>query len=278
MTDQYYLIGERVSASPTPGMFNAAFENAGVDAEYSAVSVATEQLSAQFSSLKSKGAKGFNITIPFKTTVIPLLDGLDGTSAKIGAVNTVKEAGRAYFGYNTDVYGITRSLELHEKTEAEKALLIGAGGAARAFCEVADEIGCRSITVAVREATRAAKFIDMMTAAFPETEFELCSIDSLRGGDFDLVFNASPIGSAGIPLPDSLRRVLMGDMLVFDAVYYPAETELLAAAASKGSQTIAGYQMLLHQAVASFEIWTGQRPSEQVMERVFLDTIRRNER
>ncbi len=277
MTDHYYLIGEGVSSSPSPMMLNAAFKHFGLDAEYCALSVTKERLRDEFLSLKERDVKGLNVTIPFKTAVIPLLDALDKLPAKIRAVNTIKRSGEAFIGYNTDVHGITRSLEMHEKTESEKALLIGAGGAARAFCEAAHRLGCRSITVAVRDASRTSHFIEDMEVAFPRVRFDLCTLDSLREGDFDLVFNASPIGSKGIPLPASVGRILATGMLVFDAVYHPVETELLAAAVSAGCETINGYEMLLGQAAGAFELWTGLTPPQQVMERAIPD-LRRNAR
>lgn len=275
MTGQYYLIGDGVSASPSPAMLNAAFEHLGVDAEYFALSVPRERLHDEFRSLKEKGVKGLNVTTPFKTTIIPLLDSLDELSAKIRAVNTIKRSEGAYTGYNTDVIGITRSLEMHEKTGSERALLIGAGGAARAFCEAARRLACGSITVAVRNPSRASRFIEDMDDAFPKAEFNLCTLDSIPGGDFDLVFNASLIGNEGIPLPASVRRILKPGMLVFDAVYHPIETELLAAATRTGCQTIRGYEMLLGQAAGAFEIWTGLKPPLEVMERPVLDSLRR---
>ncbi len=277
MTDRYYLIGEGVSASPSPAMLNAAFKHFGLDAEYCALSVPKARLRDEFLSLKEKNAKGLNVTTPFKTTVIPMLDALDELPAKIRAVNTIKRSGEVYTGYNTDVYGIMRSLEMHEKTESEKALLIGAGGAARAFCEAAHRLGCCSITVAVRDTRRISHFVEDMKAVFPKAHFDPCTLDSLRQGGFDLVFNASPIGIEGIPLPASVRRILTTGMLVFDAVYHPAETELLAAAVSTGCETINGYEMLLGQAVGAFEIWTGLNPPQQVMERALLQ-LRRNAR
>jgi shikimate dehydrogenase len=275
MTDRYYLIGEDVFASPSPAMFNAAFRYFELDAEYYALSVPRERLRDEFLSLKEKGTKGMNVTIPFKTALIPLLDVLDELSGKIHAVNTIKSSGGNYIGYNTDVYGITRALENHGKTTSERALLIGAGGAARAFCGAADHLGFRAMTVAVRDMGRASDFIEDMEDAFPNAQFNLCELGSLRDRDFDLVFNASPIGSKGIPLPSYVRQVLRPGMLVFDAVYNPVETELLAAAARAGCKTVKGYEMLLGQALSAFETWTGRRPPPRVMERDMLDLIRR---
>ncbi len=274
MTDQYYLIGEEVSASPSPAMLNAAFRHSGLDAEYHALSVPRTRLHDEFLSLREKGAEGLNITIPFKTDVIPLLDGLDDLSDKIRAVNTVKRSGGAYIGFNTDVYGIVRALGIHRKKSSESSLLIGAGGVARAFCGAGDRLGFGSITVAVRDPMRASGFLEDMKAAFPKLVSGICEIGSLREGGFDLVFNATPLGSEGVPPNSALRRILTPETLVFDAVYRPVQTELLAAASSTGCETINGCELLLGQALGAFEIWTGRSASPQVMEREMLTLIR----
>lgn len=277
MTDSYYLIGG-VSASPSQSMLNAAFDNVGIDAEYSVLQVPRERLSDEFVSLTERGVEGLNVTMPFKTAIIPLLDGFDEVSAKIGAVNTIKRSGEEYTGFNTDVYGIIRSLEVHGKMDVDKALLIGAGGAARAFCEAAHRLDCESITVAVRDTSRASEFMDDMERVFPDTELTLYPIDSVPRDDFDMVFNASPIGSDGVPLPESVRQALTDDAVVFDAVYRPIETELLASATSLGCLTVKGYEMLLHQGAAAFEIWTGVAAPELVMEGALLDYLRSTSR
>jgi shikimate dehydrogenase len=295
MTDRYCVIGRDVSRSPSPAMMNAAFTASGIDAVYGQVSVGEDEFAAEFSRLMNRGFRGMNVTIPFKTIVIPSLAGLDGVATRIQAVNTVKreddeeeeEEGGGYFGHNTDPDGIVEPLKKRleraasgtgrggreEGAEApldlRNALLIGAGGAARAFCEAMNRIGCVDVAVAVRDVGRASSFAQEMEKAFPRMNLTLAPMDDLRHLNHDLVFNASPMGAGGGGgrLPDELKRILPGTKLVFDAVYRPRETELLVEAARNGSEVIYGEEMLLHQGMAAFKLWTGHEAPEDVMRR-----------
>ena len=170
-----------------------------------------------------------NVTIPFKTAVIPWLGGLDSVATRIQAVNTVKleEDGR-YIGHNTDPDGIVGPLQaIAASLEVRNAMLIGAGGAARAFCEAMNRIGCLDVAVAVRDVERSRRFVLEMEKAFPRINLTLASMEDLHHLNHELVFNASPMGAGGEPLPKELKRVLPGSKVVFDAVYRPRETKLL---------------------------------------------------
>ena len=107
-------------------------------------------------------------------------------------------------------------------------MLIGAGGAARAFCEAMNRMGCIDVAVAVRDVERSRRFVVEMEKAFPRMNLTLASMEDLHHLNHDLVFNASPMGAGGEPLPKELKRVLPGSKVVFDAVYRPRETKLLA--------------------------------------------------
>jgi shikimate dehydrogenase len=290
MTDQYCVIGRDVSRSPSPAMMNAAFAASGIDAVYGQVSVGEDKFAAEFSGLMNRGFRGMNVTIPFKTIVIPSLTGLDGVATRIQAVNTVKredgEERGGYFGHNTDPDGIVEPLKKKLERAASgtgrggreegpkspldlrNALLIGAGGAARAFFEAMNRIGCVDVAVAVRDVGRASSFAQEMEKAFPRMNLTLAPMDDLRHLNHDLVFNASPMGTGGGGrLPGELKRILPGTKLVFDAVYRPRETELLVEAARNGSEVIYGEEMLLHQGMAAFKLWTGHDAPEDVMRR-----------
>jgi shikimate dehydrogenase len=267
MTDHYCVLGKDVSRSPSPAMMNAAFRALRIDADYAAVSVPDAGLTREFGRLAASRFKGMNVTIPFKTAVIPLLSGLDGVATRIQAVNTVKleEDGR-YFGHNTDPDGITGALKgALASLDVRNALLIGAGGAARAFCEAMNRVGCIDVAVAVRDVSRARKFVQEMEKAFPRMNLTLASMEDLRYLSHDLVFNASPMGTAGEPLPEEVKRVLPGSKVVFDAVYHPRETKLLAEAEQNGSEVVHGEEMLLHQGMAAFKLWTGREAPEKEM-------------
>jgi shikimate dehydrogenase len=273
LVDDYYLLGENVAASLSPAMMRAAFESAGVEARYQAVSVPRGEFRERFVELRP-GAAGMNLTIPYKSDVLTLLDGLDEVSARISAVNVVKNSEGRSHGYNTDVQGITAPLgERVGASRLERALLIGAGGAARAFCEAMSQMGCGEITVTTRDPKKGRSFADEMAGIFPGIGFEVAGIDGLQGSDAGLVFNATPLGGAGVPLPEAVKRVIYGEQIVFDAVYRPMKTELLKTAEERGCRVIHGYEMLLNQGAAAFEIWTGKKAPTHVMRQALLGAL-----
>ena len=266
-TGHYCVIGKDVSRSPSPAMMNAAFGALHIDADYVQVSVPDGALAREFARLAASRFEGMNVTIPFKSAVIPLLGGLDAVATRIQAVNTVKreEDGR-YVGHNTDPDGITGALQgAPAHLEARNALLIGAGGAARAFCEAMNRLGCIDVAVAVRDVSRARRFVEEMEKAFPRMNLTLASMEDLRYLGHDLVFNASPMGTAGEALPEEVKRVLPGSKVVFDAVYRPRETKLLAEAERNGSEVVHGEEMLLHKGMAALTHLTGREAPEKEM-------------
>jgi len=277
MKDRYCVIGRDVSRSPSPAMMNAAFSSMRIDAEYSAVSVPEARFVRELGRLMASRLKGMNVTIPFKTAVIPWLGGLDSVATRIQAVNTVKleEDGR-YIGHNTDPDGIVGPLRaLAASLEVRNAMLIGAGGAARAFCEAMNRIGCLDVAVAVRDVERSRRFVVEMEKAFPRINLTLASMEDLHHLNHELVFNASPMGAGGEPLPKELKRVLPGTKVVFDAVYRPRATKLLFEAKRNGSEVIHGEEMLLHQGMAAFTLWTGREAPEKVMRKALVGSLKR---
>lgn len=269
MKDRYCVVGRDVSRSPSPAMMNAAFRQLRVEAGYTKVSVPESRFASMFGRMMADGFKGMNVTIPYKTEVIGLLDGLDAVATRIQAVNTVKlEKDGRYLGHNTDPDGILGPLRgMAASLDVRNAMLIGAGGAARAFCEAMNRMGCVDVAVAVRDVERARRFVLEMEMAFPKMNLTLASMKDLRHLNHDLVFNASPMGAGGEPLPKELKRVLPGSKVVFDAVYRPRETKLLEEARSDGAEVVHGEEMLLHQGMAAFTLWTGLDAPERVMRR-----------
>ncbi len=273
MPERYVLIGGKVSDSPTPRMMNAAFEALGLEAVYETFEVETAHLGTIFAKLRSSGVSGLNVTIPHKISIIRLLDSLDGVPERIGAVNTVKREGTDYRGYNTDVDGILEPLRSRGLSRISRAFVLGTGGASRAVCQALHELGCKELTVLSRDAEKATDFLSSMRAALPEVGLEVASIDSPPAGRPELVFNASPIGANGIPLPAQVLRLLVGRPTVFDAVYFPVETELIRQAKERHCVTIYGHEMLLFQGVKALRIWTGRRPPVHVMKKALLESL-----
>lgn len=272
MSESYCLIGGDVSRSLSPAMMNAAFRELKINATYTAVSLTREEFRTRFPQLEEE-CSGMNVTIPYKSDVIPMIDELDEVSSRIGAVNVIKRSGPKRLGYNTDAGGIVASLKDHGKGDPRRALLVGAGGAARAFCEAMSELHCRSITVVVREPFRGERFISEMGRIFPGIRFGFTTFAKLQQADADLIFNATPIGSGEEALPDSLKRVIYGQATVFDAVYRPMKTDLVRTAELRGCSTIYGYEMLLNQGALAFEIWTGMEAPKLTMKKALLNSL-----
>jgi shikimate dehydrogenase len=273
--DRYVLLGEHVERSLSPVMMNAAFACLGIPAEYSAISVARESFAQSFQSVRDR-ARGMNITIPFKSAVVPLVDRLDdGPSLRLRAINVIKRSGREFLGYNTDYLGILRPLEEEGfPAKGSRVLLLGAGGAARAFCEAMNQLRCGTIIVSVRDVQRGRAFLADVSSVFPAIDFELRTMDDATFPAVELVFNATPIGTEGTSLPPSLKRFFYRGQIVFDAVYRPMQTELLRAASQSGCVIIHGYRMLLHQGVGALEIWTNTKAPVAVMETALLRSLR----
>lgn len=251
-------------------MMNAAFDAMCIDAKYEAISVPPSGLSDAFRRLRDNGVRGLNVTMPHKASMAHLLDSLDDVSASVGAVNTVNAERGGYRGYNTDVDGILVPLAVRSLSPFRHAVALGTGGAARAFCAAVHRTGSHSLTFLSRNPEKAQVFLDGLTAAFPAMDLQVASYRDARSQRPDLVFNASPAGSGGRPLPIEVVFLLDSRPVVFDAVYSPAETELTRLASARGCMTIHGREMLLAQAIKALEIWTGRScPTEPVREALF---------
>ena len=259
--------------SPMPLVMNAAFGALGLDASYQASSVSASELNVVFATLRRQGVRGLNITIPHKRAMTSLLNSLDRISSSVGAVNTVKREGESYVGYNTDVHGILEPLKSRGRSGLRRAFVLGTGGAARAFCEAMHQLGGKELVFLSRNPMAAGGFVSSMKSEFPEIEIEVALAEDPPPGTPELVFNASPAGANGIPLPANLTRVLEGRPTVFDAVYLPVETGLIELAREMGCPTIYGHEMLLFQGLKSLQIWTGLVPPLDVMRTTLLGAL-----
>jgi shikimate dehydrogenase len=209
-------------------------------------------LGAAIAGMRGLGIRGFGVSQPFKQDVMGLLDALDPVARRIGAVNTVVNDGGRLTGHNTDWVGATRALEEVRPLDGARVLLLGAGGAARAIAFGLREKGAQA-TIANRDLGKAERVaVDAGARAAPLDEVA-------QAGDYDVVINATTVGQAdaqpGTPVREgAIRR----GQVVMDIVYKPVHTELLERAAARGATTIHGGRMLLHQAAAQFELYTGR--------------------
>ena len=260
------LIGYPVGHSRSPAMQQAAFDALGIAARYELWETPPEALAKQIASLRAPDVLGANVTIPYKTAVVPLLDGLAPSAERAGnAVNTiVRDTSGQLIGHNTDVTGVLRTLDAHEAGDAGQSLLaLGAGGAARAVWAAARERG-----VALRVAARHPDTARAALIAAGLASVEVIPLDDRVGlagalAASGVVINATSVGmgdALASPLPDDLLAAVPAGALVFDMVYAPPETALLRAARARGLRTAAGLEMLLEQGAAAFQLWTGQHP------------------
>ena len=221
--------------------------------------------------MRALGIRGFGISMPYKQTVMPLLDALEPTAEAIGAVNTVVNDGGHLTGHNTDAPGAVRAFEEVRPLDGARVLLLGAGGAARAIAHGFAARGAR-VTIANRDRARATA-LAAATGARAAAGLD----EANRAGSYDAVVNATSIGmsilgdaDARSPIPEA---ALGPGVLVMDIVYKPIETELTRAARRRGAPVIHGGRMLLHQAARQFELYTGKEAPLEAMEGALLAQI-----
>lgn len=258
------LIGDPIEHTMSPVMHNAAYKKLGLDYIYIPFRVRPEDLSKAVDGLRALSVRGFNVTIPHKVAIIPLLDGLDPLAEKIGAVNTVVNDDGELRGYNTDADGFLRaSLERGVEPGDKNVVVLGAGGASRAVTYILAERGA-GLTILNRqlELDWAEDIAELIKADFGKVVRVLELRDEYLAEALesaDILVNATSVGmspnSGESPVPAEL---LKDSLIVFDIVYNPIETRLLREAKAAGARTISGIDMLAWQGALAFEKWTGQ--------------------
>ena len=253
------IAGDPVAHSLSPRMHEAAFLEADVPGIYLKFQVKQDELEDFFQVALEYDLRGFNVTIPHKEAVAPLLDRLAPSATQVGAVNTVLIEEGEFIGHNTDVHGVEMTFkESGVDPKGKKVLLVGAGGAARACCAYLYGAGAK---VSIYNRTRGRA--EDLCRSFRNCQ----AIDSDTLSDqYDIVINSTPVGMKGFPggLP-APEHVLRPSQFVLDLVYTPPITPFLEAAERAGAATANGERMLLHQAIKAFEIWTGRTPSYATM-------------
>jgi shikimate dehydrogenase len=252
-------------------MHNAAFENLGLPWHYTLLPTPPNRVKAVLDALNARGYRGANVTVPHKRAVMPYLDEIDDAAQAIGAVNTIVVQGDRLVGYNTDAGGFVGALqEAGFDPSGRRALVLGAGGASRAVVYALARAGC-AVVVHNRTVRRAAELANWLRDAVPHIPVTWVPtgtrLADLSLADYDLLVNTTPLGmcpqTAASPWPEMLP--LPAHWTVYDLVYNPAETRLLAQAGAAGATAIGGLGMLVHQGALAFELWTGQAPPMDIM-------------
>ena len=265
------LIGDPVRHSASPAMHTAAYDACGMQARYVTFTPEETALEEALRGATALGIRGLNVTIPFKQTVLPMV-AADPIAARVGAVNTITLGEWPPAATNTDVAGVERALAHHDVDPAgATAVIIGAGGAARAaVCALVD--AGAEVHIANRTAARAEALADELGAA---SAGGLETATRIEGAD--LLLQMTSVGMRGEASPID-TALLHADLVVFDAVYTPRETPLLAAATAVGATTIEGAWMLLYQGVAAFERWTDRSAPVEAMRVALEGRLAANER
>jgi shikimate dehydrogenase len=266
------VIGYPLNRSLSPAFQQAALDHLRLDVEYQAWPTPGDALNTRITTMRSPTVLGGNVTIPHKEAVLPLLDEVDPLAARIGAVNTIVNRDGRLYGYNTDAGGFMRGLQEDGGFEpaGRRVVIAGAGGAARAVVVALLEAGTRSITVINRTLSRANRLVADMAAVAGASELralpEMYASWAVVMRSCDLLINCTSAGSSGSeeesPVPIDLIRP---SMLVYDLIYHPAETQLMAAARKAGASVLGGLRMLVYQGAASFELWTEQKAPLDIM-------------
>ncbi|MBZ5631234.1 MAG: shikimate dehydrogenase, partial [Acidobacteriia bacterium] len=247
-TRVYGVAGDPVAHSLSPQMMNAAFRRENVNAVYLALHAKT--IADLLKCVHEIPIHGLSVTMPYKEEIVKHLDNSDALTQKTGACNTVVRAqdGRLY-GFNTDVAGVVQPLEQRMQLPGASALVLGAGGAARAAVFGLKQRGAE-VYILNRTAAKAQKLARRAHARFIRRP-------DVRKTQFDVILNATPVGM-GTGKDSVLKDVEINARFVMDMVYDPTDTKLLKLASLRGAQVINGLEMFTNQAARQFEIWTGK--------------------
>jgi shikimate dehydrogenase len=261
---RFALFGNPVAQSLSPIMINAAFARMGIAAGYTAYRV--DDAAEVIRQIRGGGIRGASITIPFKETVMTLLDEVDPAAAAIGAVNTIVNGDGRLTGFNTDSPGLVRDLGEWIAIRGTTFVVLGAGGAARAAVYSLREAGGIPIIV-----NRTAERARALAESFGCRWEPAAEIDRLRA---DCLINTTPLGM----FPETDRTPLGKEHLahfprMMDMIYNPMKTRLLREAEAAGCAVRSGVGMFVHQGAEQIHLWTGIEPPREEMRRVVLERL-----
>ncbi len=253
-TRLYGLYGYPVKHSLSPLIFNSTFEKKGLNRTYLAFSIKPENLKKAVEAARSLGVEGFNVTMPHKTHIVAMMNGLDRSSRETGSVNTVSKTPRGLVGHNTDGQGALRAIKAYGVNVKDcRALVLGAGGAARSIIRTLSREASQ-ISVLSRDARKAKKIADSTKGRSTIAYGSLTGLEFERSvGNVQLLVNATPYQTPTLLRDLNIDTVqLPSGLWVFDLAYdHPPEPP------PTGVSTISPLEMLVQQAALSYEIWLG---------------------
>ena len=256
-TKIYGLLGGDVVRSLSPAIHNRGFAESGTDAVF--VPLQSDSLGAFFQAFPHLGLSGFSVTRPYKVEIVGRMHAVDATVAQCGSVNTVvvHDTGQLH-GTSSDGLGVVTPLRKRGEIKGKQVIILGAGGAARAAAVALEERGAR-VRILARNRERA-------TQVGAEVGCAAGDLNVLLNTQWDILVNATPVGGGSLAEQTLVPKALLKKgATVFDMVYDPLETRLLREAAQQGCVVISGFEMLLAQAAAQFEVWTGAEAPVEAM-------------
>ena len=278
------IIGDPVEHTMSPAMQNAAFRSKGLDYVYLPFRVGRDALGEAIEGMRALNIRGLNVTIPHKVAVMPFLDVLDPLAEKIGAVNTIVNDDGVLKGYNTDARGFIQPLlERGIKPEDKNVVVLGAGGASRAVSFVLAEGGAELVILNRLEefdwagdlAARISQAFKREVKALELNEANLATAIAKA----DILVNATSVGmspdTGATPVPAGL---LKSGLTVYDVIYNPLRTRLMAEAEGAGAETIGGLELLACQGALAFEMWTGVEAPLELMKEAIKKALEEDEK
>lgn len=265
MSNFYGLIGEKLGYSLSPQIHKLILEKIKSEGSYNLFEMKKEDLQRSVQGLKALGAKGVNVTIPYKIQVIEYLDNLSKEAEKIGAVNTISFSNGVLTGYNTDYYGFGESLKNAQvNVYNKKAAILGSGGASKAVVQYLIDNGISDIIYVSRNPQYAEENVK---------SFKIISYDDMDNlTNQDIIINGTPCGLyPKVEYSPVSENILSKFSVAVDLIYNPSETLFLKQAGKMGLKTVNGLYMLVAQAVASQEIWNGIKIDKEYIDEIYRE-------
>jgi shikimate dehydrogenase len=274
------IIGNPIEHSLSPVIQNKAIDVLGLDYVYIPFCVAEKDLKSVFDGFQAINLKGFNVTIPHKQNVIPLLHHITDTAKMIGAVNTVWLTEEGWHGTNTDIDGFIAPLKKLAKNWLEiTPLILGHGGASRAVIVGCQQLGCKKINVVGRNLDKLKAFEESWQKTPLNSEIVIHEWDKLDDliAESELIVNTTPIGMYpeidNSPLTIAQSALIKPESIVYDLIYIPRPTLFLQQAKNQGAIIIDGSEMLVAQGAVGFSIWTGKPAPVEIMLNTLLSHL-----
>lgn len=271
-TKKFAVIGHPIGHTMSPFIHTRLFALSGIDAEYTKLDIAPENLAQEYQKTLLK-LDGYNITIPHKQNIIPLIDEIDSKAKMYGSVNTVANRDGIAKGYTTDPDGFLKALDASGIVLSGRVVILGCGGVARTM---AYEVALKNLPVLFAVRIEDVKIAESLCEEIKNTisgaKADYCTIPQLEG-DIDVLVNATPIGM--FPRVDAQPvsdEIINKSANVFDAVYNPLETVLIKKAKANSANAVGGMSMLVWQAVVSHEHWDGSTYAVEDINKLCLDS------